>query len=106
MIQDNRFIFYFSIVIVITILPKTGQNTKNTTLLHVKMTAFPAFPPGNSYQNRFLWTKWSKKDVHPYGQKTKNQLEHASSSPVTYERNAESINYNGKTLIHPKEWPD
>ena len=62
--QDNTrqwiFIFFnFSIITVITILPKTDQNTENTTFFHVKMKAFRACPAGKSYQNRILWTKWS-----------------------------------------------
>ena len=53
------FIFvHFGIIIVITILPKTGQNTENTTFLHVKMKAYRACPADKSYQNRFLWTRW------------------------------------------------
>ena len=32
------YFFNFSIISVITILPKKGQNTENTTFLHVKMT--------------------------------------------------------------------
>ena len=53
--DTRQYIFYFfylSIISVITILPKT-------TFLHVKMTAFQSCPVGKSYQNRFLWVKWS-----------------------------------------------
>ena len=57
--QWNFYFFNLSTITVITILPKTGQNTENTTFLHVKMTAFRACPAGKSYQNRFLWTIWS-----------------------------------------------
>ena len=51
--MDFYFFFNFSTITVITILPKTCQNTENTTFLHVKMTAFRAFWSSKSYQNRF-----------------------------------------------------
>ena len=60
--DTRQYFFYFfdfTTITVITILHKKGQNTENTTFFHVKMTAFPAFPPGKSYQNRVLRTKWS-----------------------------------------------
>ena len=72
------FFFNFRIISVITILPKKGQNTENTTFLHVKMTAVRRLRFLESFSTGKMILKQSKKGVHPCARKLENQLEHAT----------------------------